>query len=142
MTLQQKIDSALAKQWARRIQPAVSIDLPFPPSMNALWKKGRTGMYRSPRYMSWIRDAGCQLELQKPGCIAGNYVIAVQLERKDNRRRDADNFLKAVSDLLVMHGVLTDDALAEAVMAMWSPTVKGCRVVVTAVNPLAKKRAA
>jgi Holliday junction resolvase RusA-like endonuclease len=131
------LQTAARQQWKRPIQPKVTITLPFPPSMNRLWKRGTTGMYRSPRYMSWIRAAGQELELQRPGCIAGNYIIVIQLERKDNRNRDADNFLKACSDLLQQHGVIENDALAESVTAMWVPGIKGCRVTLTAVRKVA-----
>jgi len=106
----------------------ITLDLPFPPSMNSLWRKGRTGMYRSPRYMEWINAAGWELKRQKPGKIIGDYAIVVSLERKDNRRRDCDNFIKAISDLLVLHGVIEDDSMAQSVTAMWVSDVTGCRV--------------
>ena len=125
---------------------AISIELPFPPSVNALWRRGRSGMYRAPRYMTWINAAGWQLKGQRPGRISGDYILVIQLERRDRRKRDADNFIKAVSDLLVSHGVIEDDALAQSVTAIWSDNIKGCRVVVTPVPTSArasiKKRAA
>lgn len=106
----------------------VRLDLPFPPSTNALWKKGRAGMYRAPRYMTWINAAGVELKRQKPRAIVGNYAIRIDLERKDKRRRDADNFIKGLSDLLVSHGVVSDDSLAEIVTVRWNTKVSGCRV--------------
>lgn len=124
----------------------VTLDLPFPPSSNHLWKKGRSGMYRSPRYMTWINAAGWELKRQKPLPIKGDYLIVVSLERKGRRRRDADNFLKAISDLLVLHGVIEDDSLAQSVTAMWVSDIKGCRVhvapVAAAVSPSSHQREA
>lgn len=124
----------IREQWRRPAHPKVSLHLPFPPSVNALWKRGKTGMYRSPRYMGWLNEAGKELELQRPGMIEGSYVIAIELERKEGRRRDADNLAKAIGDLLTAHGVIEDDSLAEAVVILWSPKVKGCRVALTAVR--------
>ena len=128
------MNAAVKHQWSRRESFVVDLTLPFPPSMNDLWRHNGKRVYRTPRYMSWINVAGQELELQKPGCIRGNYVIVIQLERKDKRRRDAGNFEKAVSDLLQAHGVIEEDSLADSVTTMWAPSVKGCRVVLTAVN--------
>jgi Holliday junction resolvase RusA-like endonuclease len=124
---------------SRRPGNVVRLNLPFPPSVNALWRKGRTGMYRSPSYMTWLNSAGYMLNAQHPGCIDGNYAIRIDLERKDNKRRDCDNFIKACSDLLITHGVITDDSLAEMVTVRWSPRVTGCRVSVRAVAAAPKK---
>jgi Holliday junction resolvase RusA-like endonuclease len=118
---------------SRRPIDTVRLALPFPPSTNALWKKGRTGMYRSPSYKTWLNGAGWKLNEQHPGCVRGDYAIRITLERKDRKRRDADNFVKAVSDLLVTHGVIEDDSFAEMVTIRWSPKVSGCRVVVRSV---------
>lgn len=116
-------------EWARPVVGTVTLSLPFPPSVNNLWRRGRTGMYRSPSYMTWLNAAGTMLNAQKPGKIAGHYVIAIELERKDNRRRDCDNLVKAVSDLLEQHGVIENDSLADSLTVAWSPRVSGCRVV-------------
>lgn len=129
----------IVDQWQRPVAETVRLDLPFPPSINALWRRGRTGMYRSPTYMTWINAAGTALSLQKPGRIDGNYIIALELERKDNRRRDCDNLIKAVSDLLELHGVIEDDCLCEGLTVAWSPRVSGCRVVLVSAE---RKKAA
>ncbi len=121
----------------------IRIDLPFPTSTNKLWKRGRTGMYRSPEYMTWINAAGWQLATQKPGCITGNYVIRIDLERRGRKRIDAGNFEKSVSDLLVKHGVITDDSYAERITIGWSDRVSGCRVTLREVaKPVRQREAA
>jgi Holliday junction resolvase RusA-like endonuclease len=133
MSLQQKIDAALSEQWARKAQPKIELRLPFPPSVNALWKHGGlTGVYRSPRYMSWLNVAGNELNRQKPGCITGSYRIRITLGRRDAKRRDQDNFAKAISDLLVHHHVVSDDSLATSTTIDWSDRIDGCRVILTA----------
>lgn len=121
-------------EWKRPVADSVRLDLPFPPSVNALWKRGRTGMYRSPSYMTWINAAGWELNRQRPGCIIGPYSLLIAVERRDNRRRDIDNLVKSISDLLQQHGVIENDSLAQSVTALWADDVKGCRVVITSVK--------
>jgi len=112
-------------------QFVVRLKLPYPPSANSLWKySGRSGVYRSPRYMQWLTAAGWEIKAQKPGHIRGNYFLRVDVERKDRRRRDIDNLIKSVSDALVQNGVVTDDSLAERITIGWSDKVSGCRVTV------------
>lgn len=108
----------------------VTLDLPYPPSANGLFANvaGR-GRVRSDRYRQWANAAGWQLVSQKPGKVAGRYVLALEVERRDRRKRDLDNLLKAVSDLLVQHGVIEADHLAEHIHLAWGD-VEGCRVTV------------
>jgi crossover junction endodeoxyribonuclease RusA len=124
------------QQWSRKAQPVVTLTLPYPPSQNHIWKRGRTGMYRAPRYMSWLTAAGYALSAQHPGCIRGDYRIKITLGRPDKRRRDLDNTEKVVSDLLVRHGVIEDDSKAVQISLAWSDRIEGCRVSLKAVNPI------
>lgn len=143
MTPSPKLTAARAAQWQWPEQPCVTLHLPFPPSVNHIWKHGAKGKgYRSPRYVSWANIAGLELNAQKPGCITGDYRIRLTLGRPDRRRRDQENFIKAVSDLLVEHGVIEDDSLAVVTTIAWSDRIEGCRVTLKAVSPLAKRRAA
>jgi Holliday junction resolvase RusA-like endonuclease len=143
MNAQQKITPSASAQWQRVTQPYIRLDLPFPPSVNHIWKHGGKGKgYRSERYVQWARVAGTLLNAQRPGRIDGPYRLKLLLARPDNRRRDLDNFLKSVSDLLVEHHVVDDDSLAEQVAIGWSSRIEGCRVTLTPVNPLTARRAA
>lgn len=138
MTLHHQINTALAEQWGRTAQPKIALMLPFPPSVNSLWKHGgRTGVYRSPRYMLWLNVAGQEINRQRPGCITGAYKIKLVLGRPDRKKRDQENCLKAVSDLLVAHRVVEDDSKAVSTTVEWSDHLDGCKVTLTAARQVA-----
>src|SRR5581483_2886249 len=110
----------------------IELHLPFPPSQNHLWQRAKKGMRKTERYQAWLEEAGWTAKAQlAPGTrIDRPYVLSVQALRPDKRRRDLDNFgFKAVSDLLVGLGVITDDSLCEMLSARWV-TVGGEGVLV------------
>jgi len=104
----------------------------LPPSINALWKRTRSGMRRSDAYVAWLALAAMETRQQKPGCIVGPYCLSVQLARPDKRKRDLDNFsFKAINDLLVQQGVVADDSLCEMLSSRWVTTGEGVAVRVS-----------
>lgn len=109
----------------------VLIDLPLPPSVNQLYRNapGR-GRVKTDRYKTWINAAGWELKSQRPRRLSGSYALTMLCERKDKRRRDLGNLIKAVEDLLVTHHVVEDDSRCEKIALEWSPVIKGCRVFV------------
>lgn len=109
------------------------INLPFPPSTNNLFvnvpKRGRV---RSSRYMMWLKEAGWELQAQRPGTFIGPVALTISLCPKDKRRRDADNGAKAVIDLLVRHGVIAadDNRIVRKVTIEWCDVGAHCAVFV------------
>ncbi len=124
-------------EWKRRLVDHVKLDLPYPPSVNSLYTRGPRGVYRRPRYVSWLNEAGKHINAQRPGRVSGPYSLLVAVQKKSGRR-DIDNLVKAVSDVLVENGVIYDDQHAESVTALWADNVAGCRVVITAVRKQAR----
>ena len=98
----------------------VTIDLPFPPSVNRIWRVGTnrsTGkrfVYRSKPYMKWLREADAQWMAQKPRgafkMIEGPFKARIMLSRPDKRRRDDSNYHKVVMDFAQRVGIIKDDA--------------------------------
>lgn len=89
---------------------AARISLPFPPSVNALYRAVGGRSILSAEYRAWKQEAGLVLAAQRPGKVPGRVAVTVELCAPDKRRRDADNAgLKAVLDLLVSHGVIEGD---------------------------------
>lgn len=111
----------------------VRLSLPFPPSANAIWRAYRGRNIASAPYRAWKLEAGMALNVARPGRIAGPYEIHLRYDRPDRRWRDAFNYEKAVSDLLVSSGVVEDDRLAQRGVVEWSdrPPGKGAQVHVT-----------
>lgn len=112
---------------------AIRLDLPLPPSTNALWRrgtrKGKPGMIKSKAYAAWIEQAGWQLLTQRPAPIDGDYHIALYLPA--NVRGDIDNRIKAASDLLVTHKLIDDAKAASVSISRVKDILSGmCRVLV------------
>lgn len=110
----------------------VRIELPYPPSINAAYANGgnKRGRHKTPVYTAWEHLAGaCIKDSHRVGL--GPYCLYIALRRPDRRRRDLGNVEKVISDLLVAHGVVKDDCLAERITLQWDSGMKAeCVVLV------------
>lgn len=97
-----------------------TISLPYPPSVNGLYKNAGKKRIKTEGYKAWLTAAGWELKLQRPEPVRGRYRLALTLTPPDRRARDVDNTVKAVSDLLKSMGVIEEDSLAKSVFAEWS----------------------
>jgi crossover junction endodeoxyribonuclease RusA len=106
--------------------------------MNRLWRVGKGGrVYRSPKYMEWRKAALWDAAIQAKkfaGKIAGNYSLQVLVNRPDKRKRDLDNIIKALSDILVAAHIIADDHLCVQINMAWSGTGKMCHVIIQGVE--------
>ena len=68
---------------------------------------------------------------QRPGGIKGPYALSILAKRPDKRRRDIDNLIKPISDLLMTVGVIEDDSDCDLVSARWVTIGDGVRVLIT-----------
>lgn len=111
----------------------VTLTLPFPVSVNAMFADGKTRRHKSQRYCDWLLEAGYALNRQKPIPIKGQFKITYELqEGQDNRARDAFNFEKGVTDLLVTHGVIEGDSgkyLRDG-RVTWNDQIEGVKVTI------------
>lgn len=123
-----RIREASDQQWQRKSVDEVTLDLPFPISVNRLHRRLPRTVVKTARYARWCAAAGTILGIQKPGKIEGRYTAELLLGR--GPRGDADNYGKGVFDLLQDHGVIKNDSLAESVEIKWSDEISGCRVTV------------
>ena len=104
----------------------------YPPTANHLYANGSKGRYKTREYTRWIKEAGQEIMIQRPGSVKGPYSISVSIGKpKDNRRRDLSNTFKALSDLLVRHGVVEDDHLEQCITMQWAD-IEGCRIEIEA----------
>jgi crossover junction endodeoxyribonuclease RusA len=107
-------------------------ELPFPPSVNGIWRGGKGGRhYLSAKYKAWKDAAGLMLRAQAGNKhISGPYAVEIQASRPDKRRRDIDNLIKPVLDLLSLMNVTSDDSECQLVSAEWVGRGVGVRVAV------------
>lgn len=111
-----------------------TLSLPFPPSVNAMFADGRTRRVKSQKYADWILEAGYALNRQRPAPIRGKVNLAyVVQEGFDKRRRDVGNYEKAVTDLLVKHGVIEadDNTIVREINLKWSNAVEGIHITIS-----------
>lgn len=125
----------------------IVLSLPVPPSANAMYasRYKRAGRRRTPEYLQWITLAGWHIQVAKQKPIEGP--VSISLQVAENGRRDIDNTIKPVLDLLVAHRLIQDDRnkYVREIRASWSPSVEGCRVTVepfvsaSVLNPAAEQ---
>lgn len=106
----------------------VELWLPYPPSANSLWRSAKGRVYRSRKYVDWLTEAGIEAKMQRAGKITGPYKISITAARPDKRKRDLDNLLKSISDLLKSIGAIEDDHLCEMLTARWATSGDGVSV--------------
>lgn len=89
----------------------LAFSLPVPPSTNHLFVnlpgKGRV---KSAEYKAWISAAGWQAKTAVVGkeTFKGK-PVAVTYSVPENQRRDLDNYLKALNDVLKLAQIIEDD---------------------------------
>ncbi len=92
-------------------EPAVRVTCPICPSTNNLFTDRRgsfaAGRIKSTKYRQWCHDAGWAIQSQKHTRVLG--LVAVLIEAPLARRRDVDNALKPLLDLLVDLRIIEDD---------------------------------
>lgn len=110
----------------------VKIILPLPPSVNRLWRVSKTGgMFRSPQYEKWRKQAGWEVLAQAKGKkIRGRYKMTLLAVNPTRHKRDLDNLLKAASDILQHVGIVEDDSLCRWIDARWMDEGPQCTIIV------------
>lgn len=98
----------------------MQLTLPYPPTLNNLFKNVRNGRVKSAAYNGWLAQALVALRGQRPTKHAGSFRCTILLTRPDRRRRDIDNTVKAILDLLTTAGVIEDDHLAQSLTVAWA----------------------
>jgi crossover junction endodeoxyribonuclease RusA len=69
--------------------------------------------------------------MREQAVIEGKFELKIRVRRPDNRRRDLDNLLKALSDGLVKGGVINDDHLCESIDIRWVYAGDPCEIEIT-----------
>lgn len=123
--------------------PDLTIILPFPPSVNHYWPnriaKNKAGKMYVQTYISaagkaFKRKVARALQAQLGGerePILGHCRLYVALHAPDSRRRDVDNYAKALLDSLTDAGVWADDSQIRDLRLVWGAVLPGGKAVVT-----------
>lgn len=114
----------------------IAISLPFPIPVNNMYGNSpRGGRRMTQKYLTWRRVAATEIMAQRPAwaikAIDGPVRLHVSLQRPDNKKRDLDNLLKCIQDVLVKMRTIQDDQWIHEIHADWLGD-EPCRVTLTA----------
>ena len=94
--------------------------LPYPPSLNRLWRAKKNVLYRSERYLNWLDDAKRAMKRQPVQHYTGKVDVWIMAKRPDRRARDIDNLSKPILDLLENQNVIVNDHFVETLVLWWT----------------------
>ena len=113
----------------------IALELPWPPSVNAIWRKVGNRMLLSAKARQYYLTLASLLVVARAKKLVPRQSINCRVEVNmlfhppDNRRRDIDNYTKAIFDGLTKGRFWDDDHLARKEAKEWGAPVKGGLVV-------------
>jgi crossover junction endodeoxyribonuclease RusA len=109
---------------------SIEILLPFPPSVNQLWRRvgARTILSRAGRL---YRDRVTELLAGMEGFGDARLEVEILVHPPDRRRRDLDNLTKASLDAIVHGGLIDDDSQIDRLVLERAECKPGGLLVVT-----------
>lgn len=110
----------------------IIIVLPFPPSVNRLWRAAGKRVYKTAVYREYGDAAWKAFRHQHPTfeMITDPVAMEIAAGRPDRRRRDIDNINKAILDVLEQIGVVQDDSQIHDLRSYWTDAVTGVQVMI------------
>jgi crossover junction endodeoxyribonuclease RusA len=120
-----------------RVNPeAITLVLPYPPSVNTYWRHlskgplaGRTLISeRGRNFRNAVEETLLVERIRK--APDGNLSVTIEARMPDKRKRDLDNIPKAVLDALTHCGFWIDDSLIDD-LRVWRSDRMGGEVIVT-----------
>lgn len=111
----------------------IVLDLPTPPSTNAIWRSVRSRVIRSRDYLVWMEQADLAVlaSRQYPRAdrrITGPFELRLVFKRG---RGDLDNRIKAICDWLQSRAIIRNDKDLIELHACWGEAPVGVRVTVS-----------
>lgn len=105
----------------------MTLTLPWPPSTNHTWRKGRGRVFVSAKTKTFrMAVASIVMASRMARPITGNLEVRVTLCPPDLRKRDEDNFAgKSLFDAMTKAGVWLDDSQIRRKVVEWGEVVKG-----------------
>jgi Holliday junction resolvase RusA-like endonuclease len=115
---------------------AVVIDLPFPPSVNRIWRHGKR-VHLADEYQAWktTADKFVMYSRQLRGAVGltGPFHCEIILDRNERRRAgDLDNRIKPLLDWAQRAELIRNDRDLERLTAFWGEAPHGCRLTLEA----------
>jgi len=113
--------------------------LPFPPSVNTYWRAPNKGPLKGRHLISAkgraYQSAACAAIIEQlrrlPKPTTAYAAVEIIFYPPDARRRDLDNYNKALFDALTHAGVWEDDSQVKRMLVEWGPVVPKGKVEIT-----------
>ncbi|HCD2376233.1 TPA: RusA family crossover junction endodeoxyribonuclease [Klebsiella pneumoniae] len=113
--------------------------LPFPPSVNSYWRSPNKGTAKGKllvseagrKFKHAVRAAIIEQLKAVPKLSASPAEVVIVLHPPDYRRRDLDNYNKALFDALTYAGIWEDDSQVKRMTIEWGENAKGGRVEIS-----------
>lgn len=105
----------------------LSLDLPWPPSVNHYWimtVRGKRPVKILGAKGREFREKVQQIVGDRPP-FEGRLAVSISASPPDRRKRDLDNLLKATFDAMEHAGVYIDDSQIDSIIIDRGPVVKG-----------------
>jgi crossover junction endodeoxyribonuclease RusA len=119
--LQRQLEDVISKN-----ENAITLTLPWPPSVNKYWRTFQGRMIISAEGRSYRKAVADQVLIQRGAKhYTGKLRVQIEAFRPDNRRRDLDNLLKAVLDGCTHAGVWEDDSNIVDLRIYWAELIGG-----------------
>lgn len=109
----------------------LTLCLPFPPSVNHYWKASGKRRYIGEAGVAFRAAVAVEVAKRKARGwrrIKGGVAMYVQLVPPDKRRRDVDNYNKAILDALMHAGCYDDDSQVEVLVVEKNAAASGALV--------------
>lgn len=121
------------------MKAVIALSLPFPPSVNTYWRAPNKGPLAGRhlisadgrKYQSAVSASVIEQYRRIPKPITAELEVAIVLFPPDARRRDLDNYNKALFDALTNAHVWQDDSQVKKMLVEWGPITKGGRVEIS-----------
>lgn len=116
----------------------IYLTLPFPPSINGYWRAYQGRQIISKRGREYRACVLKQMLQERVPCFECELEVHLTLCPPDKRKRDIDNYTKAVFDALSHASFWRDDSLVKRLTIVMSSPIKQGRVNMV-VQPLVKE---
>lgn len=110
----------------------IELLLPWPPTVNSYYVKTRNGVFISKKGRLY-RDSLAESVKEQLGvwdALDEPLLVEVELYPPDRRRRDLDNYMKALLDACTKAGFWSDDSLIDQLFIYRGSTTSGGLVVI------------
>lgn len=104
----------------------IDLTLPFPPSVNTVWRRVGSRTLLSKRGREYRQEVASAVADQWQGePLMGRVAVEIEVWPPDRRKRDIDNSLKAALDAITHAGVWGDDEQIDRILLSRGPVVSG-----------------